>query len=332
MILPNAFRLCLLAIASLSLSGCVAALLPLAAAGAIGKSEIDRRREAGLIAAAAPLEAGTSINQSTAAPYSKSGVGGGPDALESFGDKAQLVDTPSENNEAIKALSAEYDAATQRGSAFTVGAYAPWARYALDTHNRFQAGEAVTSAVLVPRVSLSSPKAVDCQDKPSAVVIDIDDGSPKPDAGGVMTALDDTDVLATQLDALRAAEITIIWLSGRDASDAAALQNELRAYDLLPEGVEDYLSLNRGTEDRKQIRRWETAELFCVLAVAGDARGDFDELYDYLLKPDYAFALENKFGAGWFTLSSPETVAAGEPGPITAAPETTPYSESQKEE
>ncbi|WOE76028.1 hypothetical protein [Alterisphingorhabdus coralli] len=320
--------------ASLSLSGCVAALLPLAAAGAIGKSEIDRRREAGLIAAGVDLAptAPNMVSASAAAVTNdESGVGGGPDALDSFGDKAQLVDTPSGNDEALKSLSAQYDAATQRGSAFTVGAYAPWARYALDTQNRFQAGEAVTSAVLVPRVSLSSPQSVDCEDNPSAVVIDIDSGSPKPNAGGVMATLDNTAILAEQLDALRAAEITIIWLSGRDASDAEAMQSELRGHGLLPSGAGDYLSLNRGPDDRKQIRRWETAGLFCILAVAGDSRGDFDELYDYLLKPEYAFTLERKFGAGWFTLPPPKTVAADAPSPVATAPETPPYSQDQEE-
>ena len=63
-------------------------------------------------------------------------------------------------------------------------------------------------------------------------------------------------------------------------------------------------------EDRKQVRRWDAARNYCVLAIAGDKRSDFDELYDYLRNPDGAVALEHMFDNGWFVTPPPLVVAS----------------------
>ncbi|MEO1044221.1 MAG: hypothetical protein AAFX04_02140 [Pseudomonadota bacterium] len=278
----RAASLLLSSLASLMLSGCIAAALPLAAAGVIGKGEIDRRREAGLIASAeiAPGAAGAATVNAEAA---ESGEGTlDPFAMMESGGAAIGIDFDSP--------------------------YHDWARFALAGNTRLDEGLEVTSAVLVPNVSLVSPQTISCEGKPPAVMIDLDPGSQKPGDQLDGTMLDASDVasLRAAVEQLRAAKITVIWLSARDAADAPALQRELRAMELLPQGAADYLSLDRGPGDRKQLRRWETAELFCILAVAGDARGDFDELYDYLLKPEYAIALERNFGQGWFVVGNVE--------------------------
>lgn len=287
----RAASLLALVLASMSLSGCVAAVIPLAAVGLIGKSELDRRREAGLIANAdvVPDSAGivTAVD-TVGSAESNLAIGTGEFDLDEV--------APASLEEA-----ASIDAA-----AIPIGAYGDWAKFALSAQDRLNAGQDIASAVLVPRVSLVSPQAIPCEDKPAAVIIDLDVGS---DAD--TQAIDDTmqlsgDMrqLSQALDKLRESKIAVIWLSARGAGEAAALQKELRQRGLLPIGAEDFLSLNRGPDDRKQLRRWETAELFCILAAAGDARGDFDELYDYLLKPEYAIALERNFGNGWFVIAN----------------------------
>ena len=62
----------------------------------------------------------------------------------------------------------------------------------------------------------------------------------------------------------------------------------------------DILLLMRYPGDRKQTRREDLARRACLLAIAGDEREDFDELYAYLVNPEAALRLENLIGDGWF--------------------------------
>jgi hypothetical protein len=43
----------------------------------------------------------------------------------------------------------------------------------------------------------------------------------------------------------------------------------------------------------------------CVIAIAGDRKGDFDELFDYLRDPASGESLDYLLGAGWFILPPP---------------------------
>jgi len=54
--------------------------------------------------------------------------------------------------------------------------------------------------------------------------------------------------------------------------------------------------------DRKQTRRDDLANVSCVIAIAGDSRTDFNELFEYLVKPEAALALELLIGQGWFLI------------------------------
>jgi len=47
-----------------------------------------------------------------------------------------------------------------------------------------------------------------------------------------------------------------------------------------------------------------------VVAIAGDERGDFDELFDYLRDPGSAVGLYPMMGEGWFLVPSLGTPAA----------------------
>ena len=61
----------------------------------------------------------------------------------------------------------------------------------------------------------------------------------------------------------------------------------------------------RSSEDRKQTRRDQLAEASCLIAIAGDERADFHELFDYLRNPSDADALEPMMGDGWFIIPTP---------------------------
>ena len=80
----------------------------------------------------------------------------------------------------------------------------------------------------------------------------------------------------------------------------------LRATELDPDGSDAILLRRAGTE-RKQLVRLAAARDWCILAIAGDTRADFDELFDYLRDLDgpVARALEGNVGAGWFLTPLP---------------------------
>ena len=70
-------------------------------------------------------------------------------------------------------------------------------------------------------------------------------------------------------------------------------------------GEGDTLYLAGNGDYRKQTRRIEAASKSCVIAMAGDRKSDFDELFDYLRLPQAAFRLDPLFDAGWFLAPAP---------------------------
>jgi len=79
----------------------------------------------------------------------------------------------------------------------------------------------------------------------------------------------------------------------------AGVASALQASGLDPSG-RDPILLVRNEEERKQVLREEANQTVCVVAMAGDRRGDFDELFDYLRDPRIATAYDGQIGAGWF--------------------------------
>lgn len=282
-----------LPLAALSLlSGCIAAAIPLAAAGALGKSQIDRaRQKAGLIEA----------RPKTVKPVVTVGKKTFADDILQADDEADAVASLPGPNDDLKLTDIVTNpSAAGRGDGLSnfAGTYQRFLSLSLERNALWEDGQFNQSAVLVPRVSLVSPKTMACTGLPPAVIIDIDRGS--SDKADPLPFKFIAPGLPDILDRLREEEISIIWLSARPAAQALTIITELKAGNLLRDGGTDFVSLNRSADDRKQLRRWAAAEIYCILGTMGDARGDFDELYDYLLDPDYAVALERNFGNGWF--------------------------------
>ena len=181
--------------------------------------------------------------------------------------------------------------------------YAAFARFAIAHAPPLAAGKVRRSALVDQDSITGEPRLADCGEGPPAVVIDLDKGA-KP--------FDLTDPpfpangLAEQLAAIRAAGVTVLWSASLAVDAAPKLYTVLRASGLDPDRT-DRLLLLRSGEERKQLRRFAAARDWCILAVAGDQRGDFDELYDYLRDPSgpIATALEPTFGAGWFLVPPP---------------------------
>ena len=90
----------------------------------------------------------------------------------------------------------------------------------------------------------------------------------------------------------------------RPADRAGAIRKALATAGLDPDG-RDQLVLLRFPEERKQTRRDDFAKANCVLAMAGDERADFDELFSYLRDPAAATTLDVLIGKRWFLVPPP---------------------------
>ena len=281
------------------LSGCVALAIPVLAMGTMGVSSRDRIRDARearfaeRLARDAEAEAATALTDAaianTSAPDAPPAASPGLAAIEAMAGPSR---------------------------------YAAFSQFALDRMQRRTGGEALTSMVTVDNVDVSRPAFIPCDDKPPAVVIDIDDGTAGPDP-----MLADTTTparftaepgLAAELVRLRAAGIAVLWLSDHGFESDYAVYARLQASGLDSAG-RDPLYAQMAPGDRKQGRRQEVAGRYCVLAVAGDKRSDAEEAYDYLLRPELAAPLEPLWNNGWFILPLPLRAVPADPTPAAPA-------------
>ena len=153
------------------------------------------------------------------------------------------------------------------------------------------------SALLVAPAALK-PDMQPCAMSQPALLIDLDPGDAPldPDASYL-----DNPALASVLTQLRASDVSIHWLSSNSAAEAGAIRSLLAKTGLDEEG-RDELVLMRYPDDRKQTRRRAIGATHCLVAIAGEERRDFDELYAFLKERDAAVALESLIGDGWFLI------------------------------
>jgi len=159
------------------------------------------------------------------------------------------------------------------------------------------------SALIDPATLTSRPARANCGSQPPAVLIDLDPGKAAFD-------LDDPPAaaprLAEQLAILRAAGLTILWQASLPTDAFERLHITLAAVGLDPDRT-DRLLLIRKAGERKQDRRQDAARDWCILAMAGDSKDDFEEAFDYLRDPNgiLAAALSANLGDGWFLTPQP---------------------------
>ena len=273
--IARGLRLCLAVVAITGLlGGCVAIAIPVIAGGAIARQQIKNRDTV------APVAVQARGMVTIPANVQPSAGGQGP---------ARLT--------ALKALPPP---------SVPLGVKPVWAMpeftsFALNRARSTAPGTPRRSVLLAEGSTLAVPKMADCGDHAAAVTIDLDPGKASFDPAGPGTAMPG---LPESLALLRAAGVTIMWSSRLPVDAAQAVYARLRAERLDPNGT-DRLLLQRKADERKQTRLRAAARAWCVIAMVGDERGDFDELYDYLRDPGYAIALEPLFGAGWFVGPSP---------------------------
>ncbi len=175
--------------------------------------------------------------------------------------------------------------------------YAALRSYALRT---LGGGLPLPSAVLADPTTLQ-PVRRDCSGNSPTIVIDLDP------AGGLVPLsgpLGINNALAGILRELRARDVNIAWITDRTPLDARAVRDRLVASGLDPQS-RDSIYVERYPGETKQARRESIGQTSCIIAVAGDERADFDDLYNYLIDYSDARALEPMLGSGWFIIDNP---------------------------
>ena len=189
-------------------------------------------------------------------------------------------------------------------SGFAAGAVDPWqpfVAYALEQGAVARDADNPQSALVVPSGGLTADKRRPCPARHPAVIVDLDKAQAALAPQQVTGA---SPGQAQGLARLREAGIVVLWISQLPSSSVVDVANVLRASGLDPDG-KDQLLLVRNPADRKQQLREQANEDVCIVAIAGDQRSDFDELFDYLRNPDSALGLELMMGNGWFVTPVP---------------------------
>ncbi|MEO0462266.1 MAG: hypothetical protein AAF127_03990 [Pseudomonadota bacterium] len=301
-------------LAGVALQGCVAAVIPALAGGALARSATDG------------VDAKVTVSPEDAAPA--------PEMTAPAEDAPASLTEGSEPNAPLPTLS---DSARGTLVVSTAPPPAPTASAALPADPRVSefvlyaknarvsdpalsgpalsgdAAEPTLSAMLRDPTALSAERRA-CSGTTPTVLIDLDP------AGETLAAESTIAVppgLPEGLAELRMAKIDIAWISGASAADAPDIRLALGATGLDPEGS-DMLLLMRYPGDRKQTRREDLAASSCLIAIAGNEREDFDELYDYLVDREAALGLELLIGDGWFLL--PSALSDRVAGPASAPP------------
>lgn len=156
------------------------------------------------------------------------------------------------------------------------------------------------SALLENPASLSATRSR-CEAEVPAVLFDLDpaEGLVALDAG----TMPDPGLVAV-LEDLRRRNVAIAWMTDREPTEAGRIRQRLLATRLDPTG-RDPLFVQRYPGETKQERRHALLETHCLIAIAGDERADFDDVYIYLLDQTAAQPLEAMIGAGWFLIPTP---------------------------
>lgn len=192
--------------------------------------------------------------------------------------------------------------------ATAAGPWRDFAAFALDRAAGLAEGRNPVSALLTPDSALTFRTELrPCAAREAAVAIDLD---PADAVFAPTSARQVAPDIAAEVARLREAGVIVLWVSQASANDVAGVADALRASGLDPAG-RDPILLVRNADERKQVLREEANQTVCVVAMAGDERGDFDELFDYLRDPRLATAYDAQLGSGWFLV--PPLFGAAEP-------------------
>ncbi len=267
------------------LSSCIAAALPLVAASGILARQVRSRSQ--VVAALPAANAARSAAVEAALADGRMVVATGLTALP-----------PPSGTDDEQAAWFDFESAALAGA------------------ERLAKGEVTTSALLTREAALSFQNQTrPCESREAAVAIDLDPGAGVFDPAA---ATRPEPALAALVAELRRAGLIVLWVSQASANEVAAVGGALQASGLDPLG-RDPILLSRRADERKQVLREEANQTVCIVAMAGDRRSDFDELFDYLRDENLISAYDAQLGQSWFLV--PALFAAADPSVVAPAGE-----------
>ena len=315
--MKRASRLLLLCGTAWALSGCVAAIAPVLAAGLIGKKQLQHNTAPDLpgasaqaaatpAAAPAPAAAPPPVAMAAPAPIPAPAVASAPPAEAPQAVAATPAPVPAAAPPAGAGTitpGMQFLYASGEGAALSVQAYRGLIDMMIARSSDRAVGLKVWSAVLAPDATLAAPKFEDCGAKPLAVVLDVDETSLlnlgyEADESQRTGTYDQArwdrweqtgaNAVAATPGILEAAKIaktsgvTMVYNSNRLASNAAQTEAALVGAGLGPVTHLKNLWLqgDEGTGSAKDPRRHAIALKYCVIAMVGDQLGDFSDLFN----------------------------------------------------
>ncbi len=333
-----------LAGASMTLPGCVAALVPIAAASAMGGKHLFGSKTPdgaqGIASAGSKQQAKAERKRLKAEEKrarAEAKVNGTPPrslAAPSMPAAATVpATTPVPGN-------MQYLYASGEAAAVSLQSYLGLMNYLLAVSSDRAVGHPVPSVVLAPGSTLTDIKFETCGNKPLALVVDVDetmllnlgfegdqiaqggrydqsrwDAWEKSATGGQVAAVPGA---LSAVSVARGANITVVFNSNRKAATADRTAALLAAAGLGSAVHGDTLWLQgdaatgSGPSSDKDARRTAISAKYCVIAMAGDQLGDFSDQFN---APGRSLADRRKlvasrdvlalWGHGWFILPNP---------------------------
>jgi 5'-nucleotidase (lipoprotein e(P4) family) len=325
-----------LLLAAPAVSGCVAAALPVIAAGGIARNKLtDRHHKKDKDQRAAPAAQPAGAEPAAVVPPFKV-VGVVQGGMPVPGGPPPVVTAPGAPPEAPKAPppGMQYLYGSGEGAAISMQAYqALWMYLSARAVDR-KAGLDIRGVVLGKDATLEVPKFMSCGKKPLAAVFDVDETvllnlgyeysdatrtGPYDEARWQRWEKTGADKVAAvpgaveALDAARRAGITIVFNTNRSAGSAAETAAAIEGAGLGKAELGKTLWLRAdGAPSGKDGRRWEIAAKYCVVALVGDQLGDFSDLFNPGGVPvpirrnmTTQTMIASMWGAGWFVLPNP---------------------------
>lgn len=289
----------LAALAFSSLSGCVAALVPVGAAALMGKKELDRRTAYKRNPKLAAKGAKAATTTSAADQYITKEMTKGGSVDYSIASQAAFDPRAA----AVPPIS---DAPPAAGAAFDMRMPDTAVRVGEYFATKVKPGTKPTSGsvVMSPFGSLTKPDFTVCENMAPTLLVDLD--------GGTETSVPVNDAIIDLFDQVRDHGGKVVFVASVPEKDANMLATDLVVAGLGPAKRGDtlYLIGDRGSASKDALR-WRIASSNCVVAMVGDRYEDFsDQLSAGVLanKDAVGESIRKLAGAGWFIL--PELRAA----------------------
>lgn len=293
-------------------SGCVAAAVPVAVGGVIARGKLrDSDRAAEATRAQTPPKLKTRQGDAAVSEIK------GRRAVRVMMDALPAPDgvVPESSRPAL----ARPVAGTGAAAPSSLQTYPALSNYLSVQAAARRRGEPLRSVVLAPGATLDAPVYLPCEARPLAAVFDLDEdaeGSGDPDARWRRWVGDGTDSVVAVPGAIegvaaaRREGVTVIFTSARAPSGAAGVAALLDRLGFGPQTPGETLML-RGAEGTGDAMRQAVAARYCVIALVGDSRGEFSDLFDRTGDTAQRPVAVTEtmvaplWGAGWFLLPNP---------------------------